>query len=167
MASATQWTWVLASSRNWWWTGRPGVLLFMGSQRGAQDWATELNWKALFKTMLVLYSRWQQRKAYGNFKAKWWWWSSCSVLSDSLWPHGAPPGSSVHGILQARTLEWVAISFSRGIFLTQELNPGLLHCRQILYQLSYVGLYNVQHCPLGKEKPVAFGDWPSGKDEVW
>ena len=37
------------------------------------------------------------------------------------------PGSSVHGILQARTLEWVAIPFSRGIFLTQGLNLHLLH----------------------------------------
>ena len=81
---------------------------------------------------------------------------------------------TVHGILQARILEWVAFSFSRGssqprdrtrsatlhvdslptkpqgkpknslsllqrIFLTQELNQGLLHCRQILYQLNYEG----------------------------
>ena len=37
------------------------------------------------------------------------------------------PGSSVHGILQARILEWVAISFSRGIFLTQGSNLHLLH----------------------------------------
>ena len=44
----------------------------------------------------------------------------------------SPPGSSVHGILQARILEWVAISFSRGIFPTQGSNPGLLHCRQTL-----------------------------------
>ena len=42
-------------------------------------------------------------------------------------------GSSVHEILQARLLEWVAIAFSRGIFLTQGSNPHLLHCRQILY----------------------------------
>jgi len=92
------------------------------------------------------------------------------------------PGSSVHGILQARILEWVAMPSSRGssqarieprspgfikevkedsspseppekpkntgvgslsllqgIFLTQELNWGLLHCRRILYQLSYQG----------------------------
>ena len=42
----------------------------------------------------------------------------------------SPPGSSVHGILQARILEWVAISFSRGIFQTQGSNPGLLH-RQV------------------------------------
>ena len=39
----------------------------------------------------------------------------CSVMSDSLWPHGlSPPGSSVCGIFQARILEWVAISSLRG-----------------------------------------------------
>ena len=89
----------------------------------------------------------------------------CDFMDSSL------PGSSVHGILQARILEWVAIAFSRGssqprsptlqvvslpveqqgkskntgvgslsllqrIFLTHELNQGLLHCRRILYQLS-------------------------------
>ena len=51
----------------------------------------------------------------------------------------SPPGSSVHGILQARILEWVAIPFVQGIFLTQGLNLGLLHCRQILYHLSHQG----------------------------
>ena len=45
---------------------------------------------------------------------KWWWQFSCSVVSDSSDPLDySPPGSSVHGILQARILEWVAISFSR------------------------------------------------------
>ena len=37
-------TWVWVSSRSWWWTGRPGVLWFMGSQRVGHDWATKLNW---------------------------------------------------------------------------------------------------------------------------
>ena len=67
---------------------------------------------------------------------------SHSVVSASFPPPGlcSPPGSSVPGILQARTLEWVAISFSRGSsFPTQELNPGLLHCKQILYQLTHKG----------------------------
>ena len=42
---------------------------------------------------------------------------SRSVVSDFVWPHGLqPPGSSVHGVLQARTLEWVAMPFSRGSF---------------------------------------------------
>ena len=44
MASLTQWTWVWVNSGSWWWTGRPGVLRFMGSQRVAHDWATEQNW---------------------------------------------------------------------------------------------------------------------------
>ena len=44
MASLTQWTWVWVNSRSWWWTERPGVLRFMGSQRVGHDWATELNW---------------------------------------------------------------------------------------------------------------------------
>ena len=44
MASPTQWTWVWLSSRCWWWTGKPGMLQSMGSQRVGQDWATELNW---------------------------------------------------------------------------------------------------------------------------
>ena len=48
MASPTQWTWVWVGSGSWWWTGRPGVLQFMGSQRVGHDWATKLNvncWK--------------------------------------------------------------------------------------------------------------------------
>ena len=42
MASPTWWTWVWVNSRSWWWTGSPGVLRFMGSQRVGHDWATEL-----------------------------------------------------------------------------------------------------------------------------
>ena len=42
MASSTQWTWVWVDSGSWWWTGRPGVLKFMGSQRVRHNWATEL-----------------------------------------------------------------------------------------------------------------------------
>ena len=44
MASLTRWTWVWVNSGSWWWTGRPSVLWFMGSQRVGHDWATELNW---------------------------------------------------------------------------------------------------------------------------
>ena len=43
----TQWTWVCVDSRSWWWTGRPGVLRFMGSQRVGHNWTTELNWTEL------------------------------------------------------------------------------------------------------------------------
>ena len=44
MASLTPWTWVWVNSGSWWWTGRPGELQTMGSQRVGYDWATELNW---------------------------------------------------------------------------------------------------------------------------
>ena len=44
MASPTQWTWVWVDSGSWWWTGKPGVLRFMGLQRVGHDWVTELNW---------------------------------------------------------------------------------------------------------------------------
>ena len=47
MASPTRWAWVWVNSGSWWWTGRPGVLRFMGSQRVRQDWVTELNWTEL------------------------------------------------------------------------------------------------------------------------
>ena len=44
MASLTRWTWVWVNSGSWWWTGRPGVLRFLGLQRVGHDWAIELNW---------------------------------------------------------------------------------------------------------------------------
>ena len=44
MASLTQWTRIWVNSGSWWWTGRPGVLWFMGLQRVGHDWVTELNW---------------------------------------------------------------------------------------------------------------------------
>ena len=59
----------------------------------------------------------------------------------SLWD---PMDYTVHGILQARILECVAFPFSRGIFPTQGSNPGLLHRRWILYQLSYQGSSTLQ-----------------------
>ena len=43
MASLTQWTWVWVNSGSWWWTGRPGLLQALGSQRVRHDWVTELN----------------------------------------------------------------------------------------------------------------------------
>ena len=47
MASLTQWTWVWVNSGSWWWTGRPGVLQSMGSQRVGHDWVTEMHWTEL------------------------------------------------------------------------------------------------------------------------
>ena len=46
--------WVWVNSGSWWWTGRPGVLRFMGSQRVRHDWATELNWSVVSRASLDL-----------------------------------------------------------------------------------------------------------------
>ena len=59
----------------------------------------------------------------------------CVQLFVTPWTVCSPPGSSVHGNLQARMLEWVAIPFSRES--SQPGNLGLPHCRQILYHLNH------------------------------
>ena len=53
MASLTQWTWVWVDSGSWWWTGRPGVLWFMESQRVGHNWTTELNWILAWNVPLI------------------------------------------------------------------------------------------------------------------
>jgi len=60
MVSLTRWTWVWMNSGSWWWTGRPGVLQFIGLQRVRHDWATELNWimsevEHLFTCLLAIF----------------------------------------------------------------------------------------------------------------
>ena len=54
MTSLTQWTWVWMDSGSLWWTGRPGVWWFVGSQRVGHDWVTELNWTELRKKQKIL-----------------------------------------------------------------------------------------------------------------
>ena len=62
---------------------------------------------------------------------------SCLTLCDLM-------DYTVLGILQARILERVAVPFSKGVFPTQGSNLGLLHCRQIIYQLSHQGSPRIQ-----------------------
>ena len=142
---------VWVNSGSWWWTGRPGMLQSMGSQRVGHDWATELNWTKLgpqprgdmyferyichtmgcsclpaffssdllaleemffFQLLLPyfllsycfhLFSIFLKTAAAAKSL------QLCLTLYDPI--DGSPPGSSVPGILQARILEWVAISF--------------------------------------------------------
>ena len=63
MALPTRWTWVWVDSGSWWWTGRPGMLWFMGSQRVEHDWATELDWtESLFIELLwTCYPFWDKK----------------------------------------------------------------------------------------------------------
>ena len=121
-------------SRSWWWTGRPGVLKSIVSQRVRHDWVTELNWtgeltwlsKEIYSKMFIIVFTYNTKVKMLNIQ-----------LCPTLGPHELLPtrllcpwdfphmntGMGSHSILQ-------------GIFPTQGLNPGLLHCRQILYHLS-------------------------------
>ena len=140
MASLTQWTWVWVNSGRWWWTGRPGMPWFMGSQRVRHDWATELNWTELSNFQSLLHIK----KLLGNLlkntnphpmKMKVLLFLSrltfCDPMDCSL------PDSSVHRILQARILEWVAISFSRGF--SQPRDQTQVSCG------SYIGRHILYH----------------------
>ena len=62
----------------------------------------------------------------------------CLTLCDPM--DHSPAGSSVHGILQARILEWVAISFSRGSSQPKDQTQVSCTARQILYNLSHQGV---------------------------
>ena len=84
---------------------------------------------------------------------------SCLTLCNPV--DNSPPGSSVHGILQATILEWVTIPFSRGIFLTQGLNVGLLHCRRILYCSSQGWNVNLRILRGGRSIPKHMGLGPT------
>ena len=131
MASPTHWVWVSVNFGSWWWTGRPGMLQSMDSQRFAHDWATEVNWS-----------------------------TSRSVMSDSLWPHGVhspwnslgqntrvsslslfegifPSQGSIPGLWRCRPILYQLSHQGNPRILEQVLNQGLLCCRWVLYQLRY------------------------------
>ena len=167
MASLTWWTWVSVNSRRWWWTGRPGVLRFMGSQRVRHDRVTDLIWSDWSWKLINVF-------CYYNFCLIQYFYHDCvlicSFMSNSLqspWTVAHQATLSI-AIIQARMLEWVAIPSSRGssqsgalsqvshisrlIFSTQYSNQGLLHCRWILYQLRYQG------------RP--YHDWSTGNNRI-
>ena len=81
----------LSNSKSLWWTRKAGMLQSMALQRAGYDWATELNWYRWKVKVLVT--------------------QSCPAVCDPM--DCSPSVSSIHGILQARRLEWVAIPFSR------------------------------------------------------
>ena len=102
----------------------------------------------------------------------------CLTLCDPM--YCSPLGSSVHGILQAGILGMGSHSFLQRIFPTQGSNPGLPHCRQILYHLNHQGSPEWQQTSLNLsnflapivavisniiflinrlKQPLAFGNW--------
>ena len=138
------------------WTEEPGRLQSMGWQRVGSDSTAHVKNKQAQKEGKQASGQRVVRK-HGMFK-KWdGWGKDCDRIQDwqqrsslracvlscfsCVWLCNpmdcSPPNSSVHGILQARIQQCVAISFSREICPTQESNPGPLHCRHLLHQLSH------------------------------
>ena len=110
-ASLTRCTWALASSRSWWWTGRPGRLHSMGSQRIWHDWTTELN----------LHGWWFSRYVLCNSATP---WRAALQAPLSMDFPGKNTGVGSHSLLQE--------------IPTQGSNLDFLHCKWILYQLSHI-----------------------------
>ena len=130
MASPTPWTWVWVNSGSWWWTGRPGVLQSMGSQRVRHDWATELNWTEAnlhySKSETLNLRKWISEVI-----------QSCLILRD---PMDCKPATFLcPWDFPGKNTGVGSLSLFQGIISTQGLNPGLPHCGQTLYQLSHQG----------------------------
>ena len=155
MALPIQWTWVSVNSGSWWWTGRPGMLQFMGFQRVGHAWATELNWteqllKFFFQIFIIMESLkfsvfftlwlceiWRNSR---YFRAELWVFIGHieDMVKGKLNMHGQLLSSVwflyFHGLCQAplsikfsRQDYWKGLHFLlQGLFQTQALNPGLL-----------------------------------------
>ena len=94
--------WVWVNSGSWWWTGRPGVLRFMGSQRVGHDWATELIWtEATLHAHLqrVLLCSTSEKVSWRQGKC----WHRVKTLAPSQWPATSGlRGGAVHSIFPQR-----------------------------------------------------------------
>ena len=97
--------------------------------------------------------------------SKKWKCSSLSRVWLCVTPRTVAPGSSVHRILQARILEWDSHSLLQGIFPIQKSNPGLLHCRHILYHLRPQGSRNTQLLSSWNILTVLHFSWEEGPQE--
>ena len=120
----------------------PGGLPAMGSHRVWHDWSDLAAGAFFIDPYILIFFLFLLRS--NKFKWDKWKWKVKVLFTQScptLWdPMGCSTlGFSVHRILQARILEWVAVSLFQGIFLTLGLNLGLLHCWQIIYHLNHQG----------------------------
>ena len=118
MASPTQWAWVWVNSRSWWWTESwlAAIHGVAKSRTRLSDW-TELSWIMNWAVCLVT--------------------QLCPTLCNPM--DCGPPGSSVHGDSPGKNTRVGCYALLQEIFPTQGSNPGLPHCRQILYHLSHQG----------------------------
>ena len=94
MASPTQWTWVWVNTRSWWWTGRPGVLQSMGSQRVLHSWVTELNSWFYLCLSYMAFIMLKYIFLYTNFIESFYhkWWFCITLIYLNMFYHSWIPG---------------------------------------------------------------------------
>ena len=129
------------NSGSWWWTGRPGVPLFMGSQRVGHHWATELNW-----TMSVQLNPQMQNPTIGRADRILFFMHICPCLVTQSCPtfwysmDCSPPVSLCPCDFPGKNLDRVAISSSRGSSWPKD-RAHISYCIswKILLPLSHLG----------------------------
>ena len=148
MESLTLWTWVWVSSGGRWWTAKPGMLQSLVSERARHNWGNELNRKtATAKSTKRLQS-------YPTL---------CNPIDSS------PLGSSVPGILQARILEWVAISFSNAWkwkVKVKSLRCVRLFCNPMDYSLPSSSVHGIFQARVLEWVSIAFSMAFSGNSLI-
>ena len=148
MASLTRWTWAWASSRSWWWTGKPGVLQSMRLQRPNElNWTIQRMHSALFEVWTVVNVRVCDHLFNEYYKVKLNIHESVSQsvrkLVSRVWlfiiPWTIAHQAHLSMEFSGKNTVGGCHFFLHRIFPTQGLNLGLPHCRQIIYHLSHQG----------------------------
>ena len=132
MASPIWWISVWASSGSWRWTGRPGMLQSMGSQRVGHDWVTELNWyRILGCSFLYLLCSYEPLFNLLSISPKHVDTLHLLLLllhCLSLWVYAFPPSDSYCGVLEGTRDKWrtslVAQMVKKSAYNTE--SPGLI-----------------------------------------
>ena len=170
MASPTRWTWVWVNSRSWWWTGRPGVLWFMGLQRVGHDWATELNWTDWVLTMYLVFSLNSPLNFYNGLAVrchydayvtvkekknrKWLpegqvthWWQSQESNPGSLAPQTLP--SFQGGMFWGQSLTFGVDALLIQTFLHKHLSQHASFLQVVNYLSHFGSVYSLVLCYCG------------------
>ena len=122
------------------WTEDPGSLQSVEWQRVGHDWSDSACTCAYMRGIMNCLQQLSKLPLESLFEMLCLCCAqllSCPTLCDPT--DRSPPGSSVHGDFSGKNTEVGCHALFQGIFPTQGSNPGLPHCRQILYHLSHQG----------------------------